>query len=251
MESMTLQTGQFEHRTTYQPPPSGRDRYVVRALESWLDVQLAELCSVLPPSSAVLDVGCAEQPLRKLIESFGLAYRGMDVVQNAQGTVDVVTPIDDELPEPWPDSKPAYSLLLCTEVLEHVRDWQTAFSNLRRLLLTGGRLVLTVPFQFPLHMEPYDYFRATPHSLRHLADIHGFELERCDTLGHPFDVLCTFLADTSILPERATLYSRGKAFGARFCKRMALGVLDSRWARSHLQVNSHAHLTNAAVLRAI
>jgi len=67
----------------------------------------------------------------------GYSYTGRDVQQNPEGTVDVVCAIDEELPVELTYRGP-FDLVLCTEVLEHVADWDMAFRNLATLLGRGG-----------------------------------------------------------------------------------------------------------------
>jgi SAM-dependent methyltransferase len=59
-----------------------------------------------------------------------------------------------------------YDLILCLNVLEHVYEYQKAVDNLHKALTKRGTLVIAVPFAFPLHDEPGDYWRFTEHSLR-------------------------------------------------------------------------------------
>ena len=61
-----------------------------------------------------------------------------------------------------------------TEVLEHVRHPESVLAELGRVLAPGGRLCLTVPFVWPVHEEPYDFFRYTPFALCDLLEAHGF-----------------------------------------------------------------------------
>lgn len=42
----------------------------------------------------------------------------------------------------------AFDLVLCTEVIEHIADSQSALAGLRRLLSPGGRLVLSTPQRY-------------------------------------------------------------------------------------------------------
>ena len=62
----------------------------------------------------------------------------------------------------------AYDLILCLNVLEHVYDYPSAVKNLHAALVDGGRLVVAVPFAFPLHDEPHDYYRYTEFALRRM-----------------------------------------------------------------------------------
>jgi len=64
------------------------------------------------------------------------------------------------------NDKSKYDIILCLNVLEHVYDFQLAVDNLHKALKHDGKLVVAVPFTFPLHDEPGDYWRFTEHSLR-------------------------------------------------------------------------------------
>ncbi len=61
-----------------------------------------------------------------------------------------------------------YDVILCLNVLEHVYDTDTAIANLRKALKKDGTLYIAVPFMFPLHDEPHDYWRFTEHALRRI-----------------------------------------------------------------------------------
>jgi hypothetical protein len=59
-----------------------------------------------------------------------------------------------------------YDVLVMVEVLEHVKDPHGAVSRIQYLLKSSGKLILTVPFIFPLHDRPNDFFRYTRYGLR-------------------------------------------------------------------------------------
>jgi len=61
-----------------------------------------------------------------------------------------------------------FSFVLCTEVLEHTKDPRQVVSEINRVLKTGGIVVLTTRFMFPIHDAPHDYWRFTPYSLQML-----------------------------------------------------------------------------------
>ena len=117
----------FEHRRDYADD-AGRDRWTVRAVDAWIRSVLPPILAPSVSPGSVLDVGCAEQPFRALIESNGQRYVGMDVVQNRTRSVDIVSTLEDA---PFPAQ--AFHVILCTEVLEHVVDIDAAFAGLRRL----------------------------------------------------------------------------------------------------------------------
>ena len=59
-----------------------------------------------------------------------------------------------------------FEVILCTEVLEHVKNPFLAVQELERVLAPGGALILTTRFLFPIHDAPHDYFRYTKYGLR-------------------------------------------------------------------------------------
>ena len=111
---------------------------------------------------------------------------GIDISQNRQGTVEVVAPITAV---PLPDS--SFGVILCTEVMEHVPDTYRAFSELSRLCQAGGTIILTTPFAYPLHEEPHDFVRLTPHQITLCAGLNHLEIVELTTAGDELQVLAT------------------------------------------------------------
>lgn len=67
---------------------------------------------------------------------------------------------------PFEDEK--FDNILCTEVLEHLKEPAVAIAEMRRVLKMGGKLILTTRFFCPLHDVPDDYYRFTKYGLKHL-----------------------------------------------------------------------------------
>ena len=243
------QMQRWQQRTTYTEIPEGRDGHMVRVIGGWLQSVVVRALRDTTPPGRVIDIGCGAQPLRTLVESEGATYVGFDVEQNAQASVAIIGSIDRGLPVPWPDAHHVYDVVLCTEVLEHVADWDIAFMNLRSLVAPRGRIIMTVPFVFPLHMEPLDYFRATPHAIERLAGRHHFAIDELLRLGNARDVIATTLDDVSILPDQPTLVPRIAARVLRTGRKWLVKLIqrDALWAR--VRVNSNTYLSNAVVLR--
>jgi hypothetical protein len=240
---MTLSS--FSHRRDYDEV-AGQDRWEVRVVNAWVRSTLPPLLSADSPAGVVIDVGCAEQPFRRLIESTGRRYLGMDVVQNSTRSVHMVSTLEDA-----PTPAEPCSLILCTEVLEHVVDIDAAFAGLRRLIVPGGAVVLTVPFMFPMHMEPYDFRRLTLDGVERLARAHGFRVEASTRLGSLPEVLATMVSDASILPTSRSLIAKAKVGALRIAVAALRRALESATWSKRIVVNSNCYLCNGVVLRAV
>lgn len=229
--------------------PTGRqEEFIVPLLRGEIERILGQFVTESTRGMAVLDVGCGRQPFRTYIESHGLRYVGLDVEQNQEGTVDVVCRIDQPLPEVLLEKGP-FDFVICTEVLEHVAFWTDAFKNLAQLVRPGGTCLITCPFFYHLHEEPYDFWRPTLHCLRAHAGEHGFTVESEQRAGSFFDVLGTLIGNFGCYPAKETLVSRlatkltGKAVGLLF------RVLKSRWLAREVRTETQVYLSNIVVLK--
>lgn len=54
------------------------------------------------------------------------------------------------------------------EVLEHINEPKKALKEIHRILKPNGKLILSTPFIFPIHDEPYDFYRYTEYGLQYL-----------------------------------------------------------------------------------
>jgi SAM-dependent methyltransferase len=95
----------------------------------------------------VLDFGCGRgamlEELREHgIEAYGLEMR-RDVIEQSISTelAARITLYDGKFPVPFPDNR--FESVICSEVLEHIPDYQTAMSEIARI--SSANLLLTVP----------------------------------------------------------------------------------------------------------
>lgn len=65
-----------------------------------------------------------------------------------------------------------FDAILCISVLEHLPEPRLAIERLHAAMRPGGTAVIGVPFAYPLHDEPADYWRFTEHGLRLLLERH-------------------------------------------------------------------------------
>ncbi|MBI5215711.1 MAG: methyltransferase domain-containing protein [Ignavibacteriae bacterium] len=159
------------------------DYFVLKHLQRYLFFTIEEY---VKSGMVVCDIGCGEQPLRNMIEKKGATYIGVDVSQNSTDSVQVLASITDI---PLPEN--SFDIIFCTEVLEHVSDTYKAFSELSRILRPSGKLIITTPFAYPLHEEPYDYQRLTPYQITLCAKENKFHVFEIKTSGNELEVLAT------------------------------------------------------------
>lgn len=130
-----------------------------------------EGCCVLEVGS--LDVNGSVRPD---IESLGPArYVGIDIVHGPR--VDEICDVGQLVDRYGADS---FDIVVSTELLEHVRDWKGAITNIKRVLRPGGIVIITTrSLGFPLHGYPWDYWRYEPDDLAAIfSDFVDVEIER-------------------------------------------------------------------------
>ncbi len=67
--------------------------------------------------------------------------------------------------------------VLLLEVLEHIPDTAPVMEEIQRVLKPGGVLYISVPFIYPAHDLPHDYFRFSVEGLQYLLQKHGLQPE--------------------------------------------------------------------------
>lgn len=129
-----------------------------------------------------LDVGCGIMPYKTILTDQGSRierYIGLDIeTETYQADVDLrwdghTIPMEDD----------SVDSAMATEVLEHCPEPLVVLKEIRRVLKPGGVFFFTVPYIWPLHDAPYDFFRYTPFALERLLEIAGFTDYNLKALG--------------------------------------------------------------------
>lgn len=80
----------------------------------------------------------------------------------------------------------AFDVIISTETIEHVADWQAAISNLKRAVAPHGVILLTTRSKgFPLHDYPADYWRFELEDMRVIFSDCDIEQLECDVPQDP------------------------------------------------------------------
>lgn len=131
-------------------------------------------------SGDLLDAGCGEKPYSLIYKDLVDSYIGCDVETcvHEQTYVDVFVTVDE-----LPFANDAFDTILCTNVMEHVSNAEKGFSELSRCLKSGGYLLVSTPFLYPLHEAPYDFYRYTVYGLKYQLEKNGMEIVNINSQG--------------------------------------------------------------------
>ena len=127
------------------------------------------------PAGPLLDVGCGTMPYRALFAG-AEPYEGLEIDQERNRANPRVTHFYDGTTFPLPAGR--YAAILCSQVLEHSFSPEQLLGECHRVLRPGGALLLTIPFLWPEHEQPWDSQRFTRFGLGQQLEAAGFRVER-------------------------------------------------------------------------
>lgn len=119
-----------------------------------------------------LDVGCATKPYEFVFDV--QVYHGLEIdttIHRAESKADFYY---DGGRFPFNDSE--YDSAITNQVLEHVFNPDEFLAEVNRILKLGGCFLITIPFVWDEHEQPYDYARYSSFGLKHLLEKSGFEV---------------------------------------------------------------------------
>ena len=122
----------------------------------------------------VLDIGCGTQPYRRYISCD--EYVGIDGMYGVKPQICAVA-------ENLPFKNASFDAVVCTEVIEHLGSPQECIAEIKRVLKDGGRIYITAPQSWPLHYEPYDYWRFTRYGLDKILTEQGLRVISVKRIG--------------------------------------------------------------------
>jgi SAM-dependent methyltransferase len=134
----------------------------------------------LVPAGPLLDVGCGTMPYRALFPG-AQPYEGLEIDQERNRANPRVSHFYTGDTFPLADER--YAAILCSQVLEHSFTPERLLGECHRVLRPGGALLLTIPFLWPEHEQPWDSQRFTRFGLQRRLEASGFRVERMVTLN--------------------------------------------------------------------
>jgi SAM-dependent methyltransferase len=173
---------------------SGNARVVAPGSRHTADLQARSYAPALRAHARgrLLDLGCGNVPLYDMYRaSIGSAVC-VDWPRSYHGRAHVDVACD--LNQPLPFASQTFDTVVVSDVIEHLFDYQTAWSEMARVLRPSGRLIIGVPFLYWLHEEPYDYFRPTEFALRRYCERHALRVVTLEPYGGAVDVIFDIIA---------------------------------------------------------
>jgi len=131
----------------------------------------------------LLDIGCGNKPYNNIVTPYINEYIGCDIVQSSDNQVNILCPANN-----IPLDDRSFDTVISTQTIEHVEDHQGLVNEAYRLLNTGGVFILSGPLYWPLHEEPFDFFRFTRHGFKYILEKAGFEVVSIDSNGGKWSV---------------------------------------------------------------
>jgi SAM-dependent methyltransferase len=119
-----------------------------------------------------LDVGCGTKPYEKYFNCS--EYIGLEIDTAVNQDKNKADHVYDGKKFPFGDGE--FDSIVTNQVLEHVFNPDEFLDEINRILKVNGKLLLTVPFVWDEHEQPYDYARYSSFGLKSLLERNGFEI---------------------------------------------------------------------------
>lgn len=139
----------------------------------------------------VLDIGCGQKPYRNLCSCTEYIGLEIDTPQNRQNKKadffynGVTMPFSDNY----------FDSIISNQVFEHVFNPNEFLRETNRVLKMDGVFLITVPFVWDEHEQPYDYARYSSFGLKHILNDNGFEIIEHRKSNNGLEVIFQLLND--------------------------------------------------------
>ena len=140
-------------------------------------------------NKSILDIGSSNSPYQKYLPKHK-NYFNIDI--------DLSLPIAAVMSaEQLAINKNCIDLVIATDLLEHLKDPIKSINEIKYILREDGFVLITVPFLFKIHENPFDYWRFTEITLKMIL-LKDFEILEFKKIGGAFWVIWEVLLQSKI-----------------------------------------------------
>lgn len=139
-----------------------------------------EIIELLEDKS-ILDIGCGEQKIRQILPQNSY-YCGLDYYDTATQWYFTQPDIFGDA-QVLPFKSNSFDFVFLFDVLEHIPNTEACLAELHRVLKVDGMCILQIPFMYPIHDAPLDFYRWTNFGLKELTSNNKFRIENITGIG--------------------------------------------------------------------
>jgi len=121
----------------------------------------------------LLDVGCGTKPYENVCNNVD-EYIGLEIDDEGNRNHAFADAFYDGKTIPFEDKE--FDSILSNQVFEHVFNPNEFLKEINRVTKIGGVFLMTVPFIWDEHEQPYDYARYSSFGLKYILAENGFEI---------------------------------------------------------------------------
>lgn len=140
-----------------------------------------------------LDIGCGSKPYMSLYKSS--EYVGLEIDTPENRSSKNADYFYDGEHFPFDDA--SFDSIVANEVFEHVFNPAQFLTETARVLKPGGTVLMTMPFVWDEHEQPYDFARYSSFGIRSLLEQNGFSIveqrKSTDDIRVIFQLLNTYI----------------------------------------------------------
>jgi len=139
----------------------------------------------------ILDIGCGSKPYEHLCNA--TEYVGLEIDSPEKRRKTAADYFYDGEKMPFEDK--SFDNLIANQVFEHVFNPSYFLKEGNRILKIGGKFLMTVPFVWDEHEQPYDYARYSSFGLKHIFKENGFKIVEHRKINDGIEVIFQLIND--------------------------------------------------------
>lgn len=140
----------------------------------------------------LLDIGCGSKPYKKLCEKVD-EYIGIEIDDDGNRNHKYADVLYDGKTIPFKNN--TFDSILCNQVFEHVFNPDDFLREINRVTKINGVFLLSVPFVWDEHEQPYDYARYSSFGLKYILNKNGFEISKHIKSSNGLEVIFQLIND--------------------------------------------------------